>query len=96
MAEDRFVPYSKLTNPRPPQWTCGVWEDLARLKGILWCDSHDKPLTIVALDGSSRLCTNGAERDPYESAAMMRRGLENRGVPVKPLVFWERSNDDRP
>jgi hypothetical protein len=62
---------------------------VADLKGVLWCTTHDKPLDIVALDGVSRICGIGAERDPYEFVAKLRRGLAGRGVKVKPLTFWE-------
>lgn len=85
----RMVPYDELKNPRPPEWTCKLWKELHKLNGTRWCGSHDKPLTIVALDGVSPLCRNGAERDPFEFIAMVQRDMDDRTGRVTIPTFWE-------
>jgi hypothetical protein len=92
--KERFVPWDQLQNRHPPQWTCKLWEELFELKGVMECANHDRPLDIVALDGVSRLCRVGAQRDSYEFLALLHRDMESRGAKVAPLVFCELYEDE--
>lgn len=67
-----------------PEWTCRPWTELFDLKGVHWCVEHDLPLEIVALDGVSRICRIGAERDSYEFSMQRQRAFVRRGVKVAP------------
>jgi hypothetical protein len=89
MKNGHYVPWSELRDRRPPLWTCVMWEELERLKGVAICLTHDKALDIVALNGVSRICGIGAETDPYEFSAKIHRDMIKRGVEVAPLTFWE-------
>jgi hypothetical protein len=71
-----------------------LWEELFELKGVSRCLTHDRSLDIVALDGVSRLCRVGAQRDSYEFLALLSRDMESRGVKVAPLVFCEIYEDE--
>lgn len=54
-----------------------MWEELAKEKGVLWCDQHSLPLNITAVDGIAVICSNGAERDPYEFNAKIDRHMKS-------------------
>lgn len=82
--------WEDLKYPRPPEWTCELWEDLAELKGVYICAHHGRAMDIVALDRVSRLCRVGAQRDSFEFLAMLNRDMQARGIPTRPLTFWER------
>ena len=77
-----------------PQWTCEPWDDLYETNGVRWCAEHDLPLQIVALDGVSRICRIGVERDPYEFSMQIRRGLVRRGSPVRPAPWAPNVEED--
>lgn len=87
------VLYSELKNPTPPQWTCEQWDEVYEAYGKRICTQHDRELTIVALDGVSRLCRVGAQRDSYEFLAMIHRDMDIRMGRTTPILFWNHDSE---